>query len=92
MEHLNETIRNRELQNRIQGTPRRLPAPPVTPKQRQYGPIAARFLQESLNKNNDNTFGIYSEQGKLMMGDKGVRVQGDDILIGDEMYLGTPGV
>ena len=63
-------------------------------RESMYGPLAARFYRKYLNPNGqvDKTFGIRYEDGKPMIGDKLIDIIGDNIVIDDEVYIGTPGL
>ena len=56
------------------------------------GPLAETFLQKYMDDTVDKTFGIRYESGKFMIGDKVIKVRGDNIEIDGEMYMGTPGL
>ena len=117
LETLNETIRNRNLLNRMQmGSPRKLPDTPLgrpllslpkmlqdlaetpaavprpRPTPERYGHVAAKYLKNALAGGNDITTGIRYEGNNMMIGDKPVQVQGNDLEIGDDIYKGTPGL
>ena len=61
-----------------------------------YGPLAESFIQKYMNSDQkqhiDTTFGIRYENGIPMIGNKIIRIEGDNIVIGDEVYIGTPGL
>ena len=61
---------------------------------RAYGPLAESFIQMYMDPDQqvDTTFGIRYQDGNPMMGDKIVKIEGDNIVIGDEVYIGTPGL
>ena len=86
-EGLHKLNRNLEMKNppRIAGKRKR---------ENMYGPLAARFYRNYLNPNGqvDKTFGIRYEDGKPMIGDKRIDIVGDNIVIDDEVYIGTPGL
>ena len=61
------------------------------------GPNAETFIANYLNpdtRNNqvDTTFGIRYENGPWMIGNKQIKIEGDDIKIEGEIYEGTPGL
>lgn len=57
------------------------------------GPIAAEYLGKYLNPDEvDATFGIYNDGGTWKMGNKAVKVDGNDFIIGGEKYPGTRGL
>jgi hypothetical protein len=43
-------------------------------------------------KDADITYGIHDKGGKFYIGDTEIRIQGDDIIVGDRVYEGTPGL
>ena len=108
LESLNETIRNRDRLNRIQmSSTRRLPAVPITPvTPAQVTPLRARstsdpihvgstaadYLRKTLNEGNDAITGIRYDGPDMMIGDKKVELQDNNLKIGDEIYQGTPGL
>lgn len=102
LETLNKTIRNRDILNRIQmGSPRQLPELPHTPlrprstsepEQQRIGKTAAEYLRKTLNEGNDAVTGIRIEGSNMMIGDKTVKLQDNNLKIGDEIYEGTPGL
>ena len=40
----------------------------------------------------DRSSGIRYENGHFMMGDKILKIYGDNIMLDDEVYVGTPGL
>ena len=50
-----------------------------------YGPLAEEFIRKYMDDTVDNTFGI-------CFGDKIIKIQGDNIALGDEVYVGAPGL
>ena len=60
----------------------------------QYGPLAGAFFKRYLdpNEQTDTRFGIRYEDGKPLIGDKAINIVGDNIVIDDEVYIGTPGL
>ena len=40
----------------------------------------------------DKTFGIRFKNGKFMIGNKIIKIQDDNIVIDNEVYIGTPGL
>ena len=99
LETLNETMLYRDRLNRIaMASPRRLPEIPVTPLRPRsisepvrYGQTAAEYLKKALNEGNDAVTGIRYEGHDMMIGDKKVELQNDNLKIGDEVYEGTTG-
>lgn len=60
-----------------------------------YGPLARQFKNNVLSKDPDvdTTYGIhFLDDGKTAMGNKYVIIDMDDIILGDEVYHGTPGL
>lgn len=58
------------------------------------GDLVAKYLQQyaSNKKAVDTTFGIYSKDGQFFIGNTPIAIQGDDVTVGDETYVGTPGL
>jgi hypothetical protein len=58
------------------------------------GEIATAYFKlfTTKTKDADTTYGIYDKGGKFYIGDTEVRIDGDDIIIGDRVYEGTPGL
>ena len=56
-------------------------------RESKYGPLAARFYRNYLNP-----CWVYAEDGKPMIGDKLIDIVGDNIVIDDEVYIGTSGL
>jgi hypothetical protein len=61
-------------------------------RENKYGPLAAGFYRNYLNGHADKSFGIRYDDGKPMIGDKLIDIVGDNIVIDDEVYIGTPGL
>ena len=60
-----------------------------------YGPLARQFKTRVLTNDPDidTSFGIYFlADGRTMMGNKIVKIVGDDLFVGNEKYAGTPGL
>ena len=49
-------------------------------------------MKKQPNSNVDNYFGLLVYDDKYVMGNKVVELSGDDILVGDTRYKGTPGL
>ena len=60
----------------------------------ELGDIATKYLKEyTSNKNKtDKTFGIYSEDGDFFIGNSPIKFDGDDMMVGNKTYKGTPGL
>ena len=56
------------------------------------GPRATHYLQLSMTNKADHTFGLRVEDDGIMIGSLPVTFDGDDIIIDDERYKGTPGL
>ena len=55
------------------------------------GPTATTALKRSLTKEGvDKTYGIRDDGGKFFIGTKEVKIKGDNIIIDDSVYRGTP--
>ena len=60
-----------------------------------YGPLASKFKTRVLtgDPDLDKTFGLhFTNEGKTAMGNKIVNINGDDLMVGNEFYKGTPGL
>ena len=70
-----------------------LPAP-TEEELEKIGPIATEYLRKylSLEEDVDTTFGLYSEGNIWKIGNKTVRVDGDDLIIEEKRYPGTQGL
>ena len=91
-EQLKEQIR--PIKEKVLALPQtQLTIQPTVTNLMNVGPIAKRYLERYLSRTEgDQTFGLRSEQGVWKMGDKEIRVNGDDIIVGDQEYQGTPGL
>ena len=59
----------------------------------ELGSTATTALKRSLTKEGvDKTYGIRDEGGKFFIGTKEVKIKGDDIIIDNSVYRGTPGL
>jgi len=59
----------------------------------KLGPIATEFLKSMASKTQtDKTFGLYDKNGSFYIGDSKVTLSGDDIILGNTKYEGTPGL
>ena len=58
------------------------------------GELATKFMKDYANKKDivDKLFGIRSENGQLYIGTKPIIINGDDIVVDDTSYKGTPGL
>ena len=85
-EGLAEMNRNIEIK-------REMSCPNIGSKRRlvsDYGPLAEAFIRNYMDDAVDKTFGIRYVNGKFMIGNKIIMIQGDNILIGNVVYFGTP--
>ena len=60
-------------------------------KEKNLGPIVLKALSY-LKPENKTTFGMYFKDGDFKIGDKIVDIKGDDIIINNKVYPGTPGL
>ena len=90
-EELQELIRNREIKGVKRKSPR---IAEKRERESKYGSLAARFYRNYLNPNGqvDKTFGIRYEDGQFMIEEKLIGIVGDNIVMDDEVYIGTPGL
>jgi hypothetical protein len=60
----------------------------------ELGKIATAYFKRftTKTKDADTTFGIHDSGGKFYIGDTEVPFDGDDIIVGDKVYEGTPGL
>jgi hypothetical protein len=60
----------------------------------ELGEIATAYFKRftTKTKDADTTYGIYDKGGKFYIGDTEIRIDGDDIIVGDRVYEGTPGL
>ena len=59
----------------------------------KLAPIATQYLRSMASKvSTDKTFGLHDKDGKFYIGDYEVTISDDDIIIGDETFVGTPGL
>src|SRR5688572_14958375 len=67
---------------------------PVDIKTLELGDIAIKYLKEYTTKKNmtDKIFGIRSEDGEFFIGDSPISFDGDDMIVGNKTYNGTPGL
>ena len=57
-----------------------------------FGPLAVDSLLKAFTKKDiDKFYGIYTEDGNFKIGDKKITIEKDNIIIGDKIFLGTPG-
>ena len=62
-------------------------------KYKIVGPIPTKIINEAYGtRTNDVVFGFREQDGDYMMGNKKFDVDGNDIIIGDTRYKGTPGL
>ena len=59
----------------------------------ELGPLAVNSLIEAFTKEGvDKTFGLYAKNKKFKIGDKQATIKDNNIIIEDEIYIGTPGL
>ena len=59
----------------------------------ELGPNTTKALKRFLTKEGvDKTYGIYDKGGKFFIGTKEVKIKGDNIIIDNSVYRGTPGL
>src|SRR5688572_15334528 len=60
----------------------------------ELGDIATKYLKEYTSNTNktDKTFGIYSVDGDFFIGNSPIKFDGDDMMVGNKTYKGTPGL
>ena len=60
----------------------------------EYGPIAAENLQKYITPGvgGDLANGVYFKEGKIKIGSESIKIDGNNIIIGKEPYVGTPGL
>ena len=69
-----------------------LPALKMTEEQlTKIGPIARKYIQKNLGRYTPKS-GLYSEDDNLKIGYNPVKIEGNDIIISDERFKGTPGL
>ena len=57
------------------------------------GSIAGKYLMKFASKTGvDKTFGLYDKDGAFYMGDKQVLISGNNLIVNDKEYQGTPGL
>ena len=57
----------------------------------ELGPIATKYLMSTMGEI-DKTFGLHDKDGHFEIGDTKVALSGDDVIIGETKYVGTPGL
>ena len=57
----------------------------------ELGPIATKYLMSTMGEI-DKTFGLHDRNGQLEIGDMKVTLSGDDVIIGETKFVGTPGL
>ena len=57
----------------------------------ELGLIAAKYLMLTMGQI-DKTFGLHDRNGQFEIGDTKVTLSGDDVIIGETTYVGTPGL
>ena len=74
------------------GVKRDIDSQPRSKQRRVYGPLAESFLQKYMDHKKsqiDTTFGIRYEDGDWTIGNKRIKINGDDITIDVEVYDGN---
>ena len=62
-------------------------------EKKDLGSIAKSYLIYAMGKDSDRSFGIYPDaNNKPKIGSKYLKIKGDDIMIDDKTYIGTPGL
>ena len=62
-------------------------------EKKNVGSLAKSYLIYAMGKDSDKTFGIYPDENKKpKIGSKRIIVKGNDIMIDDKTYPGTPGL
>ena len=56
------------------------------------GDLAARYLKKFTTNQADTTYGIHSKNNQFYIGDARIGVIGNNIMVGDKEYEGTPGL
>lgn len=66
---------------------------PVKEQDIKINSIARNYLSLALSKQHaDTTFGIRSHQGEYYIGNKPIKLSGNNILLDNQEYIGTPGL
>ena len=59
----------------------------------ELGPIATEYMRSMASKTlTDKTFGLHDKNGAFYIGDSEVTIFGDDIIVGETKFNGTPGL
>jgi hypothetical protein len=60
----------------------------------ELGEIAREYFKRFITKTKDadTTYGIHDRCGKFYTGDTEIKIDGDDIIVGDRVYEGTSGL
>ena len=59
----------------------------------QLGPIATKYLRSMASRTlTDKTFGLHDKDGKFYIGNSEITISGDDIIIDDDIVIGTFGL
>jgi hypothetical protein len=60
----------------------------------ELGEIATAYVKlfTTKTKDADTTYGIYDKGGRFYIGDTEIQIHGDDIIVGDRVYEGAPGL
>jgi len=81
----------------VEGQPEALPdaaavAPAEHPLPINIWRIADQYMRASHGKSSDHTFGLKDKDGQFFLGNAEVGTDGNDLIIGDKRYRGTPGL
>jgi hypothetical protein len=60
----------------------------------ELGEIATAYFKRftTKTKDADTTYGIHDRGGKFYIGDLEIKIDGNDVVVGDKVYEGTPGL
>jgi hypothetical protein len=82
-----------ELASHAQAPPSAPPSPPGQQVTTKLGKTSTEYFKlfTTKTKDADTTYGLYDKGSKFYVGDTKIRIQGDDRIVGDRVYEGTPG-
>jgi hypothetical protein len=71
-----------------------LSPPPAAQAVTELGDIATAHFKRftTKTKDADTTFGTHDRGGEFYIGDKEIKIDGDDIIVGDKVCGGMPGL